>query len=306
MASTTLIGGSGSTSTSGTSSSSTTKSSSLQVTFQPAFASQIQTIRQPLSSSGDNSIVLPNTSIQRGFIIQDKNFVGNSVVGFQFQYNPSTISATQTVQTTGAALSYMLATPQDGASVLAPTNTTVAFTVMCDRTYELWKSPFVTSSGQITTVTNGNGIGELSNLTNDPAMIGCYTDIYQMMQLTGMTQNVNNAQINSGIDVSQAVINGGGTIQTSTTGTSTGIMQMIPCWTFVSPTTGTMTYYGFITEWDYTVTHWTQFMVPMRCAIDVTLQLLPIPTNTISLPGLTSGSANIISITPAIAGIPGV
>lgn len=54
---------------------------------------------------------------------------------------------------------------------------------------------------------------------------------------------------------------------------------MLPCWTWLyfGDPTSNFFFFGFITSYDVTVTHWTQYMVPMRCAIDVSFQLLPNP-----------------------------
>jgi hypothetical protein len=61
-------------------------------------------------------------------------------------------------------------------------------------------------------------------------------------------------------------------------------------------------YYGYVDSFDVTFTHFTQFMVPMRAAVDVSFTLLPLNTTSLTYGvGLNSqiasqgGSANLES-----------
>jgi hypothetical protein len=38
-----------------------------------------------------------------------------------------------------------------------------------------------------------------------------------------------------------------------------------------------LNYYGFISEWSPTYTHWTTSMIPIRASVDVTFTMLPQP-----------------------------
>jgi len=60
-----------------------------------------------------------------------------------------------------------------------------------------------------------------------------------------------------------------------------GFVMMIPCYAYFGGSNN-VKYFGYISEWDVTYTHWTQWMVPMRCVIDITFTMLPPPTPTTS------------------------
>ncbi len=44
-------------------------------------------------------------------------------------------------------------------------------------------------------------------------------------------------------------------------------------------------YYGFISDWSVQVTQWTQFMIPMRCVINIDFTLLPTTATASGTPG---------------------
>lgn len=48
--------------------------------------------------------------------------------------------------------------------------------------------------------------------------------------------------------------------------------QYNPAWLFVGPS---MAYYGWVNSINVTYSHWTQAMVPSRCAVDIGFQILP-------------------------------
>jgi hypothetical protein len=138
---------------------------------------------------------------------------------------------------------------------------------------------------------------------NDPTVVGVMADITQLMRLTGMYET---GQVGAN---GLAALGGTDTFSTSESAsfdTSQGFMMMVPCWTYFGPANGSLAVYGYISEWDYTITHFSQYMVPMRCAIDINIQLLPAPLNGNGLPwSLGSGTANKNYNTPPPTGIGG-
>jgi hypothetical protein len=77
-----------------------------------------------------------------------------------------------------------------------------------------------------------------------------------------------------------------GTANSQTLFQHQGIIQLIPAYVFFGDSKN-LQYYGYISEWDVTITHWTQFMVPMRCVINISWTMLPSPQGG----NVSSGSA---------------
>jgi hypothetical protein len=133
----------------------------------------------------------------------------------------------------------------------------VEFSLLFDRTYELWGS--YNSAGQSTGALGGEST---SGNAADPGSVGVLSDIYAMQQFTGMTVGYNE---------------GGSPVKTTSSNSQlgySGILQFIPAYVYFGSQSN-LSYYGYITEWDVQITHWTQYMVPMRCVIDVSFNMLP-------------------------------
>jgi hypothetical protein len=225
------------------------------------------------------SITLPGATgsqkLSRGRMRQANNMPGYSTPFFiNFLYNPSTVEATYEVQSSGAALSMLFPNPNDASDLAVPINQQVNWTVMYDRTYELNDGAY-DQSGNI--VSGSQAMPTPAGTTADPSVYGVWADVAQFQFFTGMmltaTQGSGNAQ--SGV----AVGNFAG---------SQGFMMMVPCYVyFGGGTQSNINYYGYISEWDVTYTHWTQWMVPMRCVIDISLTMLPPPAKKTSTTGST-------------------
>jgi hypothetical protein len=96
---------------------------------------------------------------------------------------------------------------------------------------------------------------------NDASQGGVNVDIMAWKQITGQLADQPNGQ--NGAQKSWYNIQ--------------GPMVLVPSWLYLGPPSSGMFYYGYIQSWDVTITHWTQFMVPMRCTINCTFQMLPPP-----------------------------
>jgi hypothetical protein len=230
----------------------------------------------PFSDNIANKLGFPLTGMQfgnlkRGKMVWDKpitGFSGNAEV--KFLYNPSTVSATYYMATPGVGDILLYPNANDTSDLRVPLNQSVSFSLLYDRTFELWGA--YGSDGTSNNVTNPG-----TDTNNNPSIVGVMADIYQMQQFTGMTVSYNSS----------------GQVTTSTSPTDLagrqGIMQLIPSYVFFG-NTNVLAYYGYITEWDVTVTHWTQYMVPMRCVIDVTFNMLPPKNNQVTITGAPSPS----------------
>lgn len=237
---------------------------------QPGFASQIQTVPSPLGV---------NIPLQRGYMIWGQaNFLGYSGGPFgdgrdmiNFLYNPSTITSDYNVANASLQAAMMYAVPGDSGNLLAPlVQQTVSWQLYFDRTYEL-------------------NYGGNSSAVNDPAVIGVQADIYQFLQFTGLLATLNASQATS-------VLGGVGATGPGAASTTGGIMMMIPSYVFFGNALAQMSqnasnanlnaigsqlaYYGYISEWTVTYTHFTASMVPIRASISITFTMLPNPPAT--------------------------
>lgn len=254
---------------------------------QPDWDPRLKKLQTPLAGVNGGPD-LPITVIKRGMLVQDTaNGLGwsnyNTAVKFHFQYNPSTVQASVSVQQTGAALTYLYANQSSVANYAGPVNGSVSWTVMFDRTYELWGS--YNTDG---TPKNANS-SQMQQFGNDATVVGCWADIMQMMYLTGMFEN----GANSGASLGGTDSSGNPVTSSQQFNSSTGFMQMVPAYLYFGPPGFSISYYGYVSQWDYTVTHWSQYMIPMRCAIDINFAMLPPPTST------TNASFNPSTLTPS-------
>ena len=268
---------------------------------QPGFDSRISTLAFPVGGGGYGSI-------QRGFMVWDPS-VGlpgdySSAAQVNFLYNPSTVSADYNMMSTAVGAGVLFPTAYSTSVLAVPLNQSVEFSLLFDRTYELWGS-YATDGTPNANVSTGSSLNPTLGNTN-PSAVGVLADIMAMEQFTGMF----------------IAFSSGNTSTTKPTASSAvgwqGIIQMIPSYVYFGGSNSASTslwYYGYISEWDVTVTHWSQYMVPMRCVINVTLTMLPPPTTgksgstSISSTGLGStgpGGTGVGASPITTGGLPGV
>lgn len=223
---------------------------SQQPLAQPKFHPNITNLYFPVGSSNFGKL-------QRGYMLWEKATIGYSEpAAMNFLYNPSTVTADYYMAPDLSVQgSLMFPTGFDSTYLRVPLNQTVTWSLLFDRTYELWHSYNA----------KGKPLYDNYHTGNNPAVVGVMADIMQMQQFTGMrvgysigdnsstaTQSVNNNQYQ-------------------------GIIQLIPSYVYFGGSKSSMWFYGYVSEWDVTVTHWTQFMIPMRCVINITFTLMPTP-----------------------------
>lgn len=244
---------------------------------QPAFAQQLIANPSPIGMSAVDG------AITRGFMIWEQpqtplyessgGPLGDGRATVNFLFNPSTVSTDYVIGNASIQAAMMYRVPGDNANLLAPLQQTVSWQLYFDRTFELL---YGTPDGSV----------------NDPSIIGVQADVYQFMQFTGVTAS---------LDASAQTAILGSTV-TSSGVTSGGMMMMIPSWVFFGNAAGQaagklagqgsipattqftsvgtqMSYYGFISEWSVTYSHWTVNMIPIRAAINVSFTMLPQPSS---------------------------
>jgi hypothetical protein len=256
----------------------TTPSQSLLV--QPKFDPRIFTMAFPLTGSTSGII-------QRGYMIWDSATAptqyGGSLATVHYLYNPSTVSSDYNIASASAQAAMDFPNPGDSAALAIPLSQTAQWSLMFDRTFELW--------GQYG---SGGTPNNVFGTSNDPSSVGVQADVMQFMQFTGMyisSQYTTNGQ-------------GGLTASASYSTNQTGIMQMIPCWAYfgASNIQNNLMYYGYINEWSVQYTHWTQYNIPMRCVISVNFTMLPWPSTQPS----QNSSASQWSVLPTPTGNAGI
>lgn len=235
-----------------------------QPIVQPKFDARIYRLVYPLMGGRAPH----HGTLKRGFMVWEKPLAGyGGLATVHFLYNPSVVEADYPISdsTVGAVLQFPI--PGDTAQLKVPLYQTVTWSLLFDRTYELWGSADKPSKSP-------------GKNDNDPSVVGVLADIVQMQQFTGMLVNYSSL----------------GQVQTNPGGSSAnfaghqGIIQIVPAYVYFGDKNG-LSYYGYISEWDVQITHWTQNMIPMRCVVDITMTMLPPAT---TKPG-TSADNNWVS-----------
>lgn len=207
------------------------------------------------SKDGWGSAPGPGAKLTRGFIITEQP-IGGARYRCNFLYNPSVINLSHSIDA-NLATDPNSRNPNDvtAGHLLAPMQQALTFTLLFDRTYEMW---------------------DPSGLYGDAAvqvpLMGCAYDVLSLYKMTGIATPLS--------------YDSSGNIQTDASsmtsafqkgmfsGSPSGPMIQNPVYAVIG---ASLSYYGFITELDVQFTHFTQTMVPFRGQVGVTLTLLPTP-----------------------------
>lgn len=222
---------------------------------QPKFDPRISSVHTPLAGGP--------VRLKRGYMYWDKPITGYNGIAFvHYLFNPSEVSVDYSLADTSATASLIFANASDTADLRIPLDQTASWSILYDRTYELWGSY------------NDDGTPKFSGSVNDPRVFGVEADIMQWREFTGMNVGFNfdkKASANAGSANPNSGLSKWGNLAGST-----GVLQMVPSWA-VFGYQNYPRYYGYISDWNVTYTHWTQFMVPMRAVVNITFNLLPPP-----------------------------
>lgn len=215
------------------------------VISNPPFDDRISTL------SGLQSVVQgPQASqLARGYIVQDKG-LGKTQYSVRFLYNPSVVQVSHSTDVAnGPVTPQNYRNPLDKGDWNVPLAATVSFNVLFDRTYELWKKSGAKNSNDYT-----EGSGEA----------GVRVDVEALYRVVGIYQPV--------------------AVQPPTTSPSTtpanlysngdpGPMPLTPVTVYFGGPTS-LSYRGYISGIDVQWTHFSQLMVPMRCTIGISMDLI--------------------------------
>jgi hypothetical protein len=252
-----------------------------QLITQPPFDKRLTTLAYPLT--GEMGV------LQAGYMIWDKplpGYSGRAVV--RYLYNPSTVSADYNIADASAQASLNFPNPGDSAMLAIPLSQTAQWSLMFDRTFELWQSY------------ESSGLPLGGNTSTGAGTLGVQADVLAFMQFTGMLTNYSYGTSSNAPATANANL-----------AANSGIMQLVPSWAFFgnNNVANGLMYFGYINEWSVQYTHFTQFNVPMRAVVSVNWTMLPMPnTAPPSAPGLQTPGSGVLP-TPggtSTGGLPGV
>ncbi|KJK55520.1 hypothetical protein UK12_28050 [Saccharothrix sp. ST-888] len=202
-----------------------------------------------------------------------------------FLYNPSTVSVSHSLSAGEQMIPPYLRQATDTGIPLRTSGGGVSFSLLFDRTYEVWS-------------------GRSGDLAHD---LGVLLDVHVLYGLTGITTPLSSnqaAQLGAPLLGPPSGVPGSpyGTGATSTGSDSaslqnalsvtpnavTGTMQMYPVWAVFAAVSGVYTggsaqalpdislmrYFGYISSINVEYTHFSQRLVPFRCAVGISLQLM--------------------------------
>lgn len=212
-----------------------------------------------LNLGGSNKAINPDvpngfnarsSTLYRGALV-----AGAGVAGFKghvqykvnFLYNPSTISESRSIDLNNGVLPAYARNPDDPGSYATSLNTSVSFSLLFDRTFELWDGSYRSTL---------------------PGTYGVRSDVEAFYNLLGI--NIPQVQTNTQTQAKPPAIN-----PAKITNTVQGPMQFVPAnLYFGANSKGALSYFGYVSGMDVTYTHFIANMVPSRCAIDISFTVL--------------------------------
>ncbi|MEU1816086.1 hypothetical protein ABZ543_12945 [Streptomyces roseifaciens] len=173
-----------------------------------------------------------------------------------FLYNPSAISVSHSIDAANQVMPAYTRSDNDKGTPLVAAGGSLSFSLLFDRTYEMSDS---------------------SKATEMRGQVGVAIDVHVLYNMLG----VNAPQVLW----NQASASGGTSGDASVDAKNiTGIMQMNPVWIYFAPKLQTqhiqlpnlskMVYFGYVNSMNIAYTHFTQSMMPVRCAVSLSVQLM--------------------------------
>lgn len=218
-----------------------------------------QTVAPPSNAGtvyiGPTANPSPYGTLQRGRLVSGGTIAGGTpgpTFIVNFLYNPSTIYESRSIDLNNAPLPANQRNPDDPSTWQTPLNTTVSFSLLFDRTFELWdKSYKQTIQG----------------------LYGCRADVEALYNLTGINQPsvgtpTSTTTPTTGNNTASNPSNYNVTLQ--------GSMISNPVNLYFSPNNkGGLAYFGYLSSMSITWTHFSSAMTPQRCEVDLTLTAYP-------------------------------
>lgn len=199
-------------------------------------------------------------TLQHGYLVSAVDTLASSPATPQakyqlhFLYNPSEVTVSHSASSSNTPLPAVNRPDSTGTPIVG-TGGSLSWNLLYDRTYEV----------------------------NDPTHPAYYSgvlyDVTVLYGLVGITTPLNTSTTGTGTD--------SGSFDTSAAGTVdvTGVMQNFPVWAsfglkrdigargMPKSALSVMKYFGYVSTLTVTYTHWTQSMIPDRCAIGLGMTL---------------------------------
>lgn len=230
---------------------------------QPVFDKRMRTLSWPMQGGVNDAAHMDfgSQELRRGVMVWDKPAPYASQPEVNFLFNPTTVTSSYSMDASDVASSLMFRTAGDTAQAAFAMNQSVSISLYFDRTFELWGS-----------YPSGQPSAQTTNIM-DPSVYGINVDILAFKQLTGQLLQQYSINANTG----GASPSAGGYVPGIS---QQGVMTMVPTWLLLDGgTQWGLSYYGYISGFNVTVTHFTQFMVPMRGIIDMDFALMMPPAS---------------------------
>jgi hypothetical protein len=221
----------------------------------PPFHPNILTVggaNKAINPSPNNQFNTGGGSLYRGLLIGGagaiKGAKGSTQYRVNFLYNPSTISESRSIDLNSGVLPSYARNPDDPGTYATTLNTTLGFSLLFDRTFELWDKSYKDSLSGV---------------------YGVRVDIEAFYNLLGINQlSVQNTS-------SVVPFTGTGDVPGRATNVVQGPMTFSPVkLIFGNHSKGALSYFGYVSSIDITYTHFTSTMTPARCAVDVGFTVL--------------------------------
>jgi len=193
-----------------------------------------------------------------------------------FLFNPSTIDNSAAIYSgaggaqTNAALQFTSASAL--AAVALPMNQTISFSLLFDRSFEVWGSM---PDGNVPVTTSDT----------DASVYGVQVDYLCMQQFTGQLigQSAGNGSTKqAGASAMQGAVQ-----------VKQGTIFQVPSYIYFGPSV----FYGYINSVDCQTTGWSQYMVPIRSVMNFSFTTMIPPSG--AQPPLNAWS-NLQSLTPGV------
>lgn len=225
-----------------------------RIISNPPFDSRISTLvgLKPVKN-GPNVVEGPNAlGIARGSIIQDAA-LGNVRFAVNFLYNPSIVQVSHQTDVTSSASVTPQAyrNPLDKGDWNIPLSASLSFNLLFDRTYEMWGGGETRNYGDYTGQT--------------PQKVGVRTDVDALYRVVGVLQpKATMAPTTNPSANSPSYLYSNGT---------PGPMPLTPVTVYFGGPTS-LNYRGYVSSIDVQWTHFSQMMIPMRCTVGVSMNLM--------------------------------
>lgn len=197
-------------------------------------------------SSTDTVLGNANSELYRGLMATRTQPGSNQQFRIKFLYNPATISESRSLDLNNNVLPSYARNPDDPGQYKTGLNATVNFSLLFDRTYELWDSSYIG--------TDANTYGVLADVNA----------LYNML-------NINQQTVQTPAQLSSGSFQATGKYSLVVQGT----MAAVPLDLYFGyRSAGSLKYFGYVNQFDVTWTHFSQKMVPMRCAVNIGFSLM--------------------------------